>query len=337
VRLAKPGCGERIEAMEAAVETGGAMAGLTAATPSRAPGRSKHRQQSLCERGTGFAMPRPHGPTGGVDEGPQGRLGREGRGTARGRGRSDRPPEKVIAEDPSGFALVQHELVAEARVDLGRLERSQPHREAVQIEARNLAAPPVLGNRHLHVYGCPRGRDERWLPFEGQGAVSAWTLELNPASNNFDFSTITDVVLHVRYTARLGIAESTVLAAIAPTPGVLRSILVSARNTFGDAYYRFFNPTSTTATQQTLTLPITKAIFPFSNLGSPTIKDIDVFFVLAQPPATGTTVATTFGATSGTAAPLVLAVPLPGSDLTHSAAIGTMEGELVQIAGSNAT
>ena len=29
--------------------------------------------------------------------------------------------------------------------------------------------------------------DERWLPFEGQGAISAWTLELNPASNNFDF------------------------------------------------------------------------------------------------------------------------------------------------------
>jgi hypothetical protein len=155
--------------------------------------------------------------------------------------------------------------------------------------------------------------DERWLPFEGQGAVSAWTLELNPASNNFDFSTITDVVLHVRYTARLGIAESTVLAGIAPTPGVLRSILVSTRNTFGDVYYRFFNPTNTTATQQTLTLPITKAIFPFSNLGTPTIHDIYVFFALAETPSAGTTMAATFGATNGTAASLALGVGAPST------------------------
>jgi hypothetical protein len=62
--IAKPGCGERIDAMEAAAETGAAMAGLTAATPSRARGRAKPRQQSLSERGTGLAMPRRHGPTG---------------------------------------------------------------------------------------------------------------------------------------------------------------------------------------------------------------------------------------------------------------------------------
>jgi hypothetical protein len=43
---------ERIEAMEEAAETGGAMAELTAATPSRAPRRAKPRQQPLCERGT---------------------------------------------------------------------------------------------------------------------------------------------------------------------------------------------------------------------------------------------------------------------------------------------
>ena len=47
-------------------------------------------------------------------------------------------------------------------------------------------------------------RDERWLPFEGQGAISTWTLTLDPRDNNFDFTTITDVILHVRYTARDG-------------------------------------------------------------------------------------------------------------------------------------
>jgi len=47
-------------------------------------------------------------------------------------------------------------------------------------------------------------RDERWLPFEGQGAVSAWSLTLDPRDNNFDLSSVTDVVLHIRY--RRGVA-----------------------------------------------------------------------------------------------------------------------------------
>jgi hypothetical protein len=153
-------------------------------------------------------------------------------------------------------------------------------------------------------------RDERWLPFEGQGAVSAWTLELNPASNNFDFSTITDVVMHLRYTARPGIAESAVLAAVAPPTGVSRAIIVSVKNTFGDALYSFFNPTDTTATQQLLTLPITNSIFPWSNIHSPQIKDIVVFCALSQAAQPGT-VNSTFGPTGGTAAALALGTTLP--------------------------
>ncbi|MBS0181340.1 MAG: hypothetical protein JSS39_02990, partial [Nitrospira sp.] len=149
-------------------------------------------------------------------------------------------------------------------------------------------------------------RDERWLPFEGQGAISYFTLELKPEDNSFDFSTITDVILHVRYTARPGIDEQTVRDAIKPKPTDKRAILVSVRNTFGDAYYRFFNPADTTATQQTLTLPITKAIFPFSNLGSPNVADITVLVVLLQPPAPGTQIAANFGPMGGTASALLL-------------------------------
>jgi hypothetical protein len=47
-------------------------------------------------------------------------------------------------------------------------------------------------------------RDERYLPFEGRGAISDWNLKLTSAVPTFDWSTITDVVLHVRYTAREG-------------------------------------------------------------------------------------------------------------------------------------
>lgn len=45
-------------------------------------------------------------------------------------------------------------------------------------------------------------RDERFLPFEGAGAVSTWRLALPSELRAFDYSTISDVILHVRYTAR---------------------------------------------------------------------------------------------------------------------------------------
>ncbi|WP_051397878.1 Tc toxin subunit A-related protein [Runella limosa] len=45
-------------------------------------------------------------------------------------------------------------------------------------------------------------RDERYLPFEGAGVISSWTLELNNENRQFDYNTISDVVFHIRYTAR---------------------------------------------------------------------------------------------------------------------------------------
>jgi hypothetical protein len=45
-------------------------------------------------------------------------------------------------------------------------------------------------------------RDERFLPFEGAGAISTWNLSLPAEVRAFDYMTISDVILHVRYTAR---------------------------------------------------------------------------------------------------------------------------------------
>lgn len=50
-------------------------------------------------------------------------------------------------------------------------------------------------------------RDERILPFEGAGVESTWKLELPADFRQFDYNTISDVILHVRYTARQGGAE----------------------------------------------------------------------------------------------------------------------------------
>ena len=45
-------------------------------------------------------------------------------------------------------------------------------------------------------------RDERFLPFEGAGAESTWKLELPRDYPAFDYATISDVILDIRYTAR---------------------------------------------------------------------------------------------------------------------------------------
>src|SRR5690606_6430473 len=47
-------------------------------------------------------------------------------------------------------------------------------------------------------------RDERYLPFEGAAAASSWRLELPTDIRQFDYQTITDIIIHVRYTAREG-------------------------------------------------------------------------------------------------------------------------------------
>jgi hypothetical protein len=47
-------------------------------------------------------------------------------------------------------------------------------------------------------------RDERFLPFEGSGVISKWRLELPEKFKQFDYSTISDVILSIRYTARDG-------------------------------------------------------------------------------------------------------------------------------------
>jgi len=59
-------------------------------------------------------------------------------------------------------------------------------------------------------------RDERFLPFEGAGAESTWKLDLpDPKSYPaFDYLTISDVILHVRYTARQGVDPTKVKSAL---------------------------------------------------------------------------------------------------------------------------
>jgi receptor-binding and translocation channel-forming TcA subunit of Tc toxin len=57
-------------------------------------------------------------------------------------------------------------------------------------------------------------RDERFLPFENAGAESTWKLDLPKDYPAFDYATISDVILHIRYTARQGVDPTKVKKAL---------------------------------------------------------------------------------------------------------------------------
>jgi hypothetical protein len=102
-------------------------------------------------------------------------------------------------------------------------------------------------------------RDERYLPFEGSGAVSAWRLELPAELPQFDHETISDVVLHLRYTAREGgqslrtaaVAYITKTVKDAAATGAVR--LLSMRQDFPSEWARF---KATTLDAQTPEAPL---------------------------------------------------------------------------------
>ena len=47
-------------------------------------------------------------------------------------------------------------------------------------------------------------KDERYIPFEGAGAISKWSVSLPTAFRQWDYTTINDVIMHVRYTSNDG-------------------------------------------------------------------------------------------------------------------------------------
>jgi len=44
-------------------------------------------------------------------------------------------------------------------------------------------------------------KDERYMPFEGAGTISKWRLEFPDQFRQFDYDTIADVIVHLRYTS----------------------------------------------------------------------------------------------------------------------------------------
>jgi hypothetical protein len=115
-------------------------------------------------------------------------------------------------------------------------------------------------------------RDERYLPFEGAGAISQWRLDLPQANNAFDFDTLSDIVIKLAYTSRQGGAA---LAAAAQTSLVqARKLTTTAagktplqrmwrvRYEYSDAWIAFRNAAAQGAAS--LSLVIDRDRFPYA-------------------------------------------------------------------------
>jgi hypothetical protein len=118
-------------------------------------------------------------------------------------------------------------------------------------------------------------RDERYLPFEGAGAVSRWRLSLTSPFHKFDHDTITDVIMHVRYTAREGgdRLRGAAVASLEASLGELSAAgaapltrLFSLRHEFPGEWQRLWAaraPGEPTPVVRSVTLPVGKDRFPF--------------------------------------------------------------------------
>jgi hypothetical protein len=111
-------------------------------------------------------------------------------------------------------------------------------------------------------------RDDRFLPFEGAGAISTWNLSLPAQLPSFDYATISDVILHIRYTARqagdpLGAQATKELVTMLDTAGQSsQALLLCLRYDFPTEWSAFVNGAGDfTATLQ-------KQFFPYAVQGA---------------------------------------------------------------------
>ena len=123
------------------------------------------------------------------------------------------------------------------------------------------AAPPIVSSIRTSHGVDDKGRvpgaraDDRYEAFEGAGAISRWTITLDPRDNAFDLATLSDFVLTLEYEGDEGSAALIELARAAvaealPTHGAL---LLWLDGSYATQWARFLHPT---AGDQTLTIVV---------------------------------------------------------------------------------
>ncbi|HEY5916070.1 MAG TPA: hypothetical protein VIU13_01650, partial [Chryseolinea sp.] len=103
------------------------------------------------------------------------------------------------------LTLVSNKLRKDATLSGNKYERD-PVNEDLRFRDEVAAIQSIASSNAQNDIGLfeLNFRDDRYLPFEGAGAISTWHIQLNKDFPQFDYSTISDIILHLSYTAREG-------------------------------------------------------------------------------------------------------------------------------------
>ncbi|SFW75067.1 Tc toxin subunit A-related protein [Chitinophaga sancti] len=128
--------------------------------------------------------------------------------------------------------------------------------------------------------------DDRYLPFEGTGAVSTWTFLLPPDTNRINFNSITDVIVKIKYTATDGgktFADNvkSLYKTQDPQYANLLAKTMEMNQTYADAWYKLFN-TPPVENKQSISFNVT------DNYVLTTLRNIKLHSVLLQFEIAGT-------------------------------------------------
>lgn len=140
----------------------------------------------------------------------------------------------------------------------------------------------------------PARADERYAPFELAGAIGEWqiTLPANPSAGDpvqFDYQSISDVILHLRFTAREGgdLLRRAAMGALrdridsGEAAGTVR--LLSARHDFPTAWAAFRTGVPPQGRRAELRLDLTAAHYPYWAQGR--LAGVARIDLIARPPA----------------------------------------------------
>lgn len=136
---------------------------------------------------------------------------------------------------------------------------------------------------------------ERYMPFEGAGAISRWSLQLPDALRQFDYSSISDAIVTIRYTsceggAQLGAAASSTVAAylksvdsLAATEGLF--MLWDLRAEFASDWFRAASalPAGADPSQRIIRLPDLRQALPVFTAAAKKVTAVDILLFSTSP------------------------------------------------------
>lgn len=192
------------------------------------------------------------------------------------------------------LTLTSNHLRKDARVINGKYERDTENddpRFRDEIAAiQSIATSSARNDAGLFELNF---RDERYLPFEGAGAVSSWHIKLNKDFPQFDFSTITDVIIHMNFMAREGgeLLKSKVvtefnkkmndLALAENKRGLYR--VFDLKREYSDEWHKFLHPANTADDQEMVLEDLPDRLPYFTQkFATKKVKQIEVVALMAN-------------------------------------------------------